>query len=102
MTASDIPDEPTRERSPIRGKTPISEILRAYPDGRAYRLMQQLHWACPLCGFAPREPLAMAAKKHKNSPLAVLQAFRALDDPGGPSSELIARAAERHRSYAMP
>jgi hypothetical protein len=73
-----------------------------YPDGRAYQLMRQLHWACALCGFAPREPLAMAAKKHKNSPLAVLKAFRALNDPEGPSGELILRAAERHRKYAMP
>jgi hypothetical protein len=73
-----------------------------YPDGRAYGLMQKLHWACPLCGFAPREPLAMAAKKHKNSPLAVLEAFRALEAPGGPSDETIARAAERHRKYAIP
>ena len=73
-----------------------------YPDGRAYRLMRQLHWACPLCGYSLREPLAMAAKKHKNSPLAVLNAFRALDEPGGPSPELVAKAAERHRLYAMP
>lgn len=86
----------------IRGKTPIAEILKMYPDGRAYRLMQRLHWACALCGFSPREPLAMAAKKHKNSPLAVLQAFRALEEPNGPSEEVIAAAVERHRGYAMP
>jgi hypothetical protein len=86
----------------IRGRTTIAEILRMYPDGRAYRLMRKLHWACPLCGFSPREPLAMAAKKHKNSPLAVLEAFRALDDPEGPSAAIVAAAAERHRKYAMP
>lgn len=86
----------------IRGRTTIAEILRMYPDGRAYRLMRELHWACPLCGFSPREPLAMAAKKHKNSPLAVLEAFRALDEPEGPSAAMIATAAERHRKYAMP
>jgi hypothetical protein len=39
----------------------------------------------------------MAAKRHRNSPRAVLEAFRALDDPGGPSEDLIARAAEKHR-----
>jgi hypothetical protein len=44
----------------------------------------------------------MAAKKHKNSPLAVLEAFRALDDPEGPSAAIVAAAAERHRKYAMP
>lgn len=72
-----------------------------YPDGSAYQLMRQLHWACALCGFAPREPLAMAAKKHKNSPLAVLEAFRALEN-GGPTAEMITRASERHRTYAIP
>lgn len=41
----------------------------------------------------------MAAKKHKCSPLAVLNAFRALDDPEGPSDELVAAALERHRDY---
>ena len=94
-----MPSGPTPR---IRGKTTIVEILRMYPDGRAYRLMQQLHWACPLCGFSRREPLAMAAKKHKNSPLAVLEAFRALEDPDGPSDDMVAKAAERHRKYAMP
>ena len=39
----------------------------------------------------------MAAKRHRNSPRAVLDAFRALDDPGGPSDEQVARAAEKHR-----
>ena len=80
----------------IRGRTPVADILRRYPDGRAARLMSQLSWACALCGVAPNEPLAMAAKKHRNSPLAVLEAFRALDEPEGPSPELVARAAQRH------
>lgn len=84
---------------PIRGKTTIAEILRRYPDGRAARLMSRLNWACAMCGVAPSEPLAMAAKKHKCSPLAVLNAFRALDDPEGPSDELVAAALERHRDY---
>ena len=83
----------------IRGRTTIAEILRRYPDGRAARLLSQLRWACALCGVAPSEPLAMAAKKHKCSPLAVLEAFRALDDPGWPSDEQLARAGERHRDY---
>jgi hypothetical protein len=87
------------EVEPIRGKTTIAEILRRYPDGRAARLMAELSWACALCGVAPSEPLAMAAKKHKCSPLAVLEAFRALNDPNGPSKEQVARAAERHREY---
>lgn len=84
---------------PIRGKTTITEILRRYPDGRAARLMFELNWACPMCGVAPSEPLAMAAKKHKCSPLAVVEAFRALDDPEGPSEAQVARAKERHRKY---
>ncbi|MGB7861609.1 MAG: hypothetical protein WBM90_14020 [Acidimicrobiia bacterium] len=83
----------------IRGKTTIAEILRRYPDGRAAKLMFKLNWACALCGVATSEPLAMAAKKHKCSPLAVLEAFRALDEPEGPSEEQVARAAERHRNY---
>ena len=87
------------ESEPIRGKTTIAEILRRYPDGRAARLMAELNWACALCGVAPAEPLAVAAKKHKCSPLAVLEVFRALDDPSGPSQEQVARAAERHRKY---
>lgn len=84
---------------PIRGKTTIAEILRRYPDGRAARLMARLNWACAMCGVATSEPLAMAAKKHKCSPLAVLQAFRALDETDNPDEELIEKAAERHRSY---
>ncbi len=84
---------------PIRGKTTIAEILRRYPDGRAARLMARLNWACAMCGVASCEPLAMAAKKHKCSPLAVLEAFRALDEPDGPNEELIAQAGKRHRSY---
>lgn len=87
------------EGNPIRGKTTIAEILRRYPDGRAAQLMSRLNWACAMCGVAPSEPLAMAAKKHKCSPLAVLEAFRALDAPEGPSEDLIERAAQRHRKY---
>ncbi len=87
------------EHGPIRGKTTIAEIVRRYPDGRAVRLMSELNWACALCGVAPSEPRALAAKKHKCSPLAVLEAFRALDGPDGPTAEQVAKAAERHREY---
>lgn len=79
----------------IRGRTTIAEILRRYPDGSAARLMSQLSWACALCGVAPNEPLAMAAKKHGRSPLAVLKVFRALDRPGGPSDDLVEAARRR-------
>jgi hypothetical protein len=36
----------------------------------------------------------MAAKRHRNSPRAVLEAFRALEQ-GGPSEEQVARAARK-------
>jgi hypothetical protein len=75
----------------------IVELLRRYPDGEAARLMSRLAWPCPHCGGAFHEPLTMAAKRHKNAPRAVLEAFRALDEPGGPSEAQIARAAEKHR-----
>jgi hypothetical protein len=80
--------------SQIRGSTTILELLRMYPDGRAAKLMSRLHWPCAHCGGAVREPLTMAAKRHRNDPRAVLDAFRAIED-GGPSDELVARAAER-------
>jgi len=38
----------------------------------------------------------MAAKRHACDPRAVLEAFRALDEPGGPAAEVVARAATRH------
>jgi hypothetical protein len=81
----------------IRGSMTIVDLLRRYPNGEAARLMSRLSWPCPHCGGAFHEPLTMAAKRHRNSPRAVLDAFRALDTPGGPSDELIARAAEKHR-----
>jgi hypothetical protein len=76
----------------IRGSTTIVELMELYPDGRAADLMTQLNWPCRVCGGGYDEPLACAAHRHKNSPKAVLEAFRALDDPGGPSAELIGRA----------
>ena len=59
--------------------------------------MARLAWPCAHCGGAFHEPLTMAAKRHRNSPRAVLEAFRALDAPNGPPDELVARAAEKHR-----
>jgi len=72
--------------STIKGSTTIIELLRRFPDGRAARLMSDLHWACAHCGGAFNEPLTMAAKRHARDPLAVLAAFRALED-GGPTAE---------------
>lgn len=68
----------------IRGSTTIIELLKRYPDGRAARLMSDLNWACAHCGGAFHEPLTMAAKRHARDPMAVLQAFRALEE-GGPT-----------------
>ena len=80
----------------IRGSTTIVELLRLYPGGEAARLMSRLHWPCAHCGGAFHEPLTMAAKRHKNSPRAVLQAFRALGD-GGPTDEQVESAARKVR-----
>lgn len=79
----------------VRGSTTIVELLRRYPNGDAARLMSRLAWPCAHCGGAFHEPLTMAAKRHKNSPSAVLEAFRALERDGGPSDEQVARAAEK-------
>jgi hypothetical protein len=79
----------------IRGSTTIIELLRRYPDGEAARLIAELSWACAHCGGAFHEPLTLAAKRHACDPRAVLEAFRALDEPGGPSVELVRRAATR-------
>jgi hypothetical protein len=81
----------------IKGSTTIVELLRRYPGGEAARLMSRLAWPCAHCGGAFHEPLTMAAKRHRNSPRAVLEAFRALERPGGPSDDEVARAAEKHR-----
>jgi hypothetical protein len=80
----------------IRGSTTIVEVLRRYPGGEAAKLMSSLNWACAHCGGAFHEPLTMAAKRHACDPRAVLDAFRALDEPDGPAPELVARAAARH------
>ncbi len=81
----------------IRGSTTIVELLRRYPGGEAARLMAQLSWPCAHCGGAFHEPLTLAAKRHRNDPRAVLAAFRALEEPDGPSREQVVRAAVKHR-----
>jgi len=65
-----------------------------FPDGEAAALMARLSFACAHCGGAFHEPLTMAAKRHRRDPRSVIEAFRALDG-GGPSDELVARAALR-------
>jgi hypothetical protein len=75
----------------IRGSTTIVEILRSFPDGEAADLMRRLYWPCPHCGGALREPLTMAAVRHRNPPRAVLEAFRALER-GELSDEHVAAA----------
>lgn len=78
----------------IRGSTTILEILRMYPDGSAARLMSRIQFPCAHCGGAVREPLTLAARRHRRDARAVLEAFRALAH-GGPSDGQVARAAER-------
>jgi len=82
------------DASPIRGSTTIVELLRRYPGGEAARLMSRLAWPCAHCGGAFHEPLTMAAVRHRNSPRAVLEAFRALD-AGGPSDEQVEAARRK-------
>lgn len=81
----------------IRGSTTIVELLRRYPNGEAAALMSRLSWPCAHCGGAFHEPLTMAALRHRNSPRAVLEAFRALERGTGPSEEEVALAARKHR-----
>lgn len=78
----------------IRGSTTILELLRMFPDGRAARLMSAIQFPCAHCGGAVREPLTLAAKRHRRDPRSVLEAFRALES-GDPSRELVACAARR-------
>ena len=78
----------------IRGSTTILELLRMFPDGSAAKLMSGIQFPCAHCGGAVREPLTLAAKRHRRDPRAVIEAFRALD-AGGPSAEQIASAARR-------
>ena len=86
------PDAPaTRE---VKGSTTIVELLRMYPDGEAARLMSELSLPCAHCGGAFHEPLTMAAKRHRRSPRAVLEAFRALAQ-NGPTAEQVDAARKR-------
>ena len=78
----------------IRGSTTILELLRMFPDGSAAKLMSDIQFPCAHCGGAVREPLTLAAKRHRRDPRAVIEAFRALGD-GGPTAEQIANAARR-------
>lgn len=79
--------------SQIKGSTTIVELLKRFPDGSAARLMSDLSWPCAHCGGAFHEPLTMAAKRHARDPMAVLVAFRALED-GGPSPDQVRAAQE--------
>lgn len=87
------PAEQPDDAREIKGRTTVVEVLRMFPGGEAARLMSRLSWPCAHCGGAFHEPLALAAKRHRNSPQAVLEAFRALCEPDGPSEEQIRRAA---------
>lgn len=78
----------------IRGSTTILELLRMFPDGSAARLMARIQFPCAHCGGAVREPLTLAARRHRRDARAVLEAFRALEGDG-PTDEQVARAAER-------
>ena len=78
----------------IRGATTILELLRMFPDGRAARLLSEIQFPCAHCGGAVREPLTLAAKRHRRDPRAVLEAFRALAD-GYPAPDRVTAAAER-------
>ena len=78
----------------ISGSTTIVELLRLFPGGEAAKLMSRLSWPCAHCGGAFHEPLTLAAKRHANSPRAVLEAFRALGS-GGPSETQVEQAARK-------
>lgn len=79
----------------IRGSTTILELLRMFPDGRAARLMSAIQFPCAHCGGAVREPLTLAAKRHRRDPRAVIDAFRSLQ-AGYPSDAVIDEARRRH------
>jgi hypothetical protein len=79
----------------IRGSTTILELLRMFPDGRAAKLMSEIQFPCAHCGGAVREPLTLAATRHRRDARAVLDAFRALD-AGYPAEGLVELARLRH------
>jgi hypothetical protein len=66
-----------------------------FPAGEAARLLARLQMPCAHCGGAFHEPLTMAAKRHRRDPRAVIEAFRALEDGGGPDDAAIAAALAR-------
>jgi hypothetical protein len=80
----------------IRGSTTVLELLRMFPDGRAAQLMAEIQFPCAHCGGAVREPLTLAATRHRRDPRAVLEAFRALAG-GYPDATLVDAAAARRR-----
>jgi hypothetical protein len=87
------PDPPASRE--IKGSTTIVELLRMFPGGEAADLLARLSMACAHCGGAFHEPLTMAAKRHVRDPRAVLEAFRALDTPDGPSPVQVEAARSR-------
>src|SRR6185436_20708337 len=90
LTASGVhPDDVVT--GSIRGSTTILELLRMFPDGRAARLMSEIHFPCAHCGGAVREPLTLAAKRHRRDARAVIDAFRALEE-GYPADPLVEAA----------
>ena len=79
----------------IRGSTTILQLLRMFPDGRAAKLMSDIQFPCAHCGGAVREPLTLAARRHRRDARAVLDAFRALEE-GYPADALVEAARARH------
>ena len=79
----------------IRGSTTILELLRMFPDGRAAKLMSDIQFPCAHCGGAVREPLTLAAKRHRRDARTVIDAFRALEE-GYPAEALVEAARLRH------
>lgn len=69
---------PIKSVNAIRGSTKIVDLLRAFPDGQAMKLMSKLGWACACCSASAHEPLSLAAKRHGNPILLVIECFRAL------------------------
>jgi hypothetical protein len=66
-----------------------------FPTGEAARLLAWLQMPCAHCGGAFHEPLTMAAKRHRRDPRSVIDAFRALEEAGGPDEAAIAAALVR-------
>ena len=79
--------------SSIRGSTLVIDLLRRHP-AESVALMRRLYWPCMHCAGALAEPLTMAARRHRNSPRAVLTAFRAME-AGELTEELIVEAGRK-------